>query len=148
MRIKILLSLLFLSLLVPSLGNVEAANTGKYLIILQSGMETKEGSSRALHALLYAKELKEHHHDVVLIFDGAGVEWVYEWANANSKNKLTPLFQEVRKSAVTWVLCDTCATAFEVRKDLGVRDVPLVSEYEGHPSIAQWADQGYEIIVL
>jgi hypothetical protein len=46
----------------------------KFAIILQAGKETHEGMARAVHALLYAAELKETGYEVVLIFDGAGTE--------------------------------------------------------------------------
>ena len=53
----------------------------KYLIILQAGTESHEGMARAVHALLYATELKEAGYEVALVFDGAGTEW----ANGSSK---------------------------------------------------------------
>lgn len=34
-----------------------------------------ETMARAVHAFLYARELKEHGHEVRLVFDGAGAEW-------------------------------------------------------------------------
>lgn len=46
---------------------------GKYLVILQAGKESHEGMARAVHAFLYASELKEHGHEVVLVFDDGGV---------------------------------------------------------------------------
>ncbi len=44
-----------------ALTRAEAA-AGKYLVILQAGKESHEGMARAVHALLYSKELKEHGH--------------------------------------------------------------------------------------
>lgn len=50
-----------------------AAERTKYLIILQAGKETHEGLARALHALLYTRELKAHGHDVVPVFVNASL---------------------------------------------------------------------------
>lgn len=124
------------------------AASGKYLVILQAGKESHEGMARAVHALLYTQELKEHGHDVVLIFDGAGTEWAEEWTNPESDNKLKPMYEALRESGVTEVICDYCAAAFQTKARLTGRNVPLTAEYQGHPSIAKWADEGYQLVVL
>ncbi len=124
------------------------ADSGKYLIILQAGKESHEGMARAVHALLYAQELKEHGHDVLLVFDGAGTEWVEEWTNSKSENKLKPMYEKLREAGITQVICDFCANAFQVKEKLKTQGQELTAEYQGHPSIAKYADQGYQLVVL
>jgi hypothetical protein len=126
--------------------SVQAA--GKYAIILQAGKESHEGMARAVHAFLYAKELKEHGHEVVLIFDGAGTEWAEELSNPESPSKLKPMYEQLKQAGITEIICDFCAGAFAVKDRLSQRQLPLVAEYEGHPSIAKWVDDGYEILIL
>ncbi len=126
--------------------SVQAAD--KYAIILQAGKESHEGMARAVHAFLYAKELKEHGHEVVLIFDGAGTEWAEELSNPESQSKLKPMYEQLKQAGVVEIVCDFCAGAFTVKERLAQRQVPMTAEYAGHPSIAKWADQGYELIVL
>jgi hypothetical protein len=121
---------------------------GKYLVILQAGKESHEGMARAVHALLYTRELKEHGHDVVLLFDGAGTEWADEFTNPDSTHKLTPMYRELNKLGVTEIICDFCTGAFKVKDALKSRKIELTGDYQGHPSIAKWADRGYQIIVL
>lgn len=120
----------------------------KFAIILQAGKETHEGMARALHAFLYATELKEKGYDVVLIFDGAGTEWAEEFSNPGSQSKMLPMYQTFKKTGVIEVICDFCAVAFGVKEKLGSRQLPLVSEYKGHPSIEKWIKKGYQIIIL
>lgn len=127
-------------------GSAQAA--GKYAIILQAGKESHEGMARAVHAFLYAKELKAHGHDVVLVFDGAGTEWIEELSNPESQSKLKPMYDQLKQAEVLEVICDFCAGAFAVKDRLAQRQVPLTAEYEGHPSIAKWADAGYALIIL
>ena len=126
--------------------SVQAA--GKYAIILQAGKESHEGMARAVHAFLYAKELKEHGHEVVLIFDGAGTEWVEELSNPESQSKLKPMYEQLRQAGIVEIVCDFCAGAFAVKERLAQRQIPMTAEYAGHPSIAKWVVQGYELIVL
>ena len=125
-----------------------AQAAGKYAIILQAGKESHEGMARAVHALLYTRELKEHGHDVVLVFDGAGTEWAEEFTKPDSTHKLTPMYRELSKLGVTKIICDFCAGAFGVKERLAQRQLPLVAEYAGHPSIAKWIDQGYQLLIL
>lgn len=121
---------------------------GKYLIVLQAGKETHEGTARAVHAFLYTRELKEHGHEVTLVFDGAGTEWAEELTNPASESKLRPMYEEFKKQGATEVICDFCAGAFQVKEKLRERQLPLTAEYEGHPSLAKWVDQGYQILIL
>ncbi|MBI4436061.1 MAG: DsrE family protein [Candidatus Omnitrophica bacterium] len=121
---------------------------GKYAVILQAGKESHEGTARAVHAFLYARELKEHGHEVVLIFDGAGTEWIEELSNPESSSGIKPAYEAVRKLGITEIICDFCSVAFGVKDRLSERKLPLVAEFEGHPSIAKWADAGYQLIVL
>ena len=124
------------------------AESGKYLVILQAGKESHEGMARAVHALLYSKELREHGHEVVLVFDGAGTEWVSEWTNPKSDDKLKTAYEELRKAGVVQVICDFCANAFQVKEKLKTQGQEFAAEYQGHPSIAKFADQGYQLVVL
>lgn len=128
-------------------AQAEAAG-GKYLVILQAGKESHEGMARAVHALLYSKELKEHGYEVRLVFDGAGTEWISEWLNPESTDKLRPMYEELKKAGVIEIICDYCATAFKVKANLEKEKAETTAEYKGHPSIAKWADEGYQIIVL
>ncbi|SRR3989338_10998745 len=120
----------------------------KFAIVLQAGKETHEGMARALHAFLYTSELKEKGYDVVLIFDGAGTEWAEELSNPDSQSKLLPMYQSLKKTGAVEVICDFCAIAFGVKEKLRRRQSPLISEYEGHPSIVKWIGKGYQLIVL
>lgn len=126
----------------------QTPKSGKYLVILQAGTESHEGMARAVHAFLYARELKEHGHEVRLVFDGAGSEWAEELSNPASESKIKPMYNEFKKQGISEVICDFCAGAFGVKEKLQGRQLPLTAEYEGHPSIAQWADQGYQIVIL
>jgi len=138
----------FVVLVFGALASQAEAAGGKYLVILQAGKETHEGMARAVHALLYSRELKEHGHDVTLVFDGAGTEWASEWSDPASTDKLKTMYEELKKAGVTQIICDFCATAFKVKENLVKEKVSTTAEYQGHPSIAKWADQGYEIVVL
>lgn len=129
-------------------GPASAQAAGKYAIILQAGKESHEGTARAVHALLYAQELHERGHEVVLIFDGAGTEWAEELTNPQSQSPLHASYEQLKQQGVVEIVCDFCAAAFAVKERLAERKAPLLAEYAGHPSIAKWVEAGYQIIVL
>ena len=54
----------------------------------------------------------------------------------------------ILQAGIAEIVCDFCAGAFAVKERLAQRQVPTTAEYAGHPSIAKWADQGYEFLVL
>jgi hypothetical protein len=119
----------------------------KFLIILQADTDRHEGLARALHALLYATELKQNGHAVALIFDGAGTGWAK--AMRDPKNKLHSKFLALKSLGVVEEICDYCAGAFKVKSGLkSSADAALVGEFEGHPSLTKWIDQGYHILIL
>ncbi len=119
----------------------------KFALVLQAGNETNEGMARAVHALLYAKELLEKGYDVVLIFDGAGTGWASELAKP--ENPLHKHYARLKEMGVVEEICDYCAEAFGVKEKLSdLQRRLLVGDYEGHPSIAKWVARGYQPIVL
>lgn len=152
------LKIFFIGILVLCVGAVCLADSGsedtktqakgKYAIILQAGAETHEGRARALHSLMYSLELKEAGNDVVLIFDGAGTEWIEAFTNPEKKSGFENMYKMLKDAGVVQVVCDFCATAFQVHKGIEDRKIPMESGYMGHPSIVKWTSQGYQIIVL
>lgn len=119
----------------------------KIAIILHAEPGTHDALGRALHALLYSKELHEAGNKVQLVFDGGGTLWIEEFKKPN--NKLTPLYDTLKAQGIITGVCDFCIDAFEGDKAL-VEDegLPLVNDYNGHPSVAKLVSDGYQIITL
>jgi hypothetical protein len=124
-----------------------AEEKGKYAIVLQAGAETNEGTARAVHALLYARELAENGYGVVLIFDGAGTGWANELRKPECA--LYPHYMKIKELGMVEEICDYCAESFNLKDDLPKQQRKLlVGEYAGHPSLVKWIGKGYQIIVL
>lgn len=147
MKRIILVSMVF-TLAIFFIGCSKYVSNKRFVIILQAGRETHEGMARAVHALLYATELKEKGYEIVLIFDGAGTEWAEELSNPDSKSKILPMYNTFKETGVQEIICDYCAGAFGIKRKIKSRQAPLLSEYKGHPSIEKWVRKGYQIIVL
>ena len=120
---------------------------GKYAIILQAGNETNEGMVRAVHALLYARELAEKGYTVALIFDGAGTGWANELRKP--ENPLHKHYVKIKEIGMVEEVCDYCAESFKVKSEFSEQQKKLlVGEYEGHPSVVKWIERGYEVLIL
>ena len=118
----------------------------KIAIILHAEPGTHDALGRALHALMYSKELNEEGHEVQLIFDGGGTKWIEEFSKGH---KMTPLYQSLKSAGIIAGVCDYCVTAFGGEKELVKKEnLPLIAEYNGHPSIAKLVADGYQIITL
>ena len=122
----------------------------KIAIILQAGAETHEGLARALHALLYTKELVEEGITARLVFDGAGSEWAAKLIAPESPQEkaLAGIFTGLKDAGVAYEICDYCSGAFHVKEKLQAADVPLSGQYMNHPSIASMVKDGYQIWIL
>lgn len=141
--------LLALGLVIASLGGVAGCRGGGkpgYAVILQAGVKSPDGHARMLHALLYALELRQTGHPVVLIFDGAGTTWVEPLAKGT--DGAAPLYKQLAAAGVAEVICDFCSTAFRQREGIERLGKPLTAEFMRHPSIAKWLGQGYRPLVL
>ncbi|RLJ71407.1 hypothetical protein BCF55_1709 [Hydrogenivirga caldilitoris] len=116
----------------------------KVAIVVLAGKETHESLGRVANALEAVKEFKEAGDEVVLIFDGAGTEWVGELSK--EEHLLNPLYKAV-KDRVKGV-CSFCANAFGVKEEIERTGAPLLSEYDGHPSFKHLISEGYQVITF
>ena len=116
----------------------------KAAVIVLADTETHADMGRVANALEFAKELKQANDEVELIFDGAGAKWAVELSKAD--HRLKPLFDTV-KDRVGGV-CDYCARAFGVREAVQKSGIPLLSEFDRHPSLRKRAADGYQLVTF
>jgi intracellular sulfur oxidation DsrE/DsrF family protein len=121
----------------------------RILIVLQAGTETHEGAARALHAVLYTKELQDAGATVRLMFDGAGTEWLARLRRPDREHgRLPKLFRELTDAGVTYEVCDYCSGAFGVRDQLLEAGELLTGAYLDHPSIVTHVRDGFQVWVI
>ena len=117
----------------------------KILIILLADKSTHENMGRALHALLYAKQIKAKGLEVELIFDGGGTEWAAEFP----KNEhFKELHRELLEGGVIKGVCSFCAGAFHVADELKALGANFMNEDNGHPDIGARIADGWKVIII
>lgn len=119
----------------------------KVAIVLHAEPGPKESMGRALHSLLYTKELSEKGHDVKLVFDGGGTAWIREMSLED--HPLNPLYKEAKENGLIEGACKYCIGAFggEV-KDVEAEGLRVLGDFVEHPSIVSLMEDGYQVITL
>jgi hypothetical protein len=115
----------------------------KAAIVVLADTETAGDLGRLVNALNTAKEFKEAGDEVTLIFDGAGTKWIPELSNGH---KYSGLYDDVQDKIAG--ACEYCSKAYGVREQVESSGVELLGEYEHHPSLHGYAEQGYQVITF
>jgi hypothetical protein len=116
----------------------------KVAIVILADTETHGDVGRVANALEFAKDLKQARDDVELIFDGAGVKWAAELSKETHQMK--PLFETVRDRAAG--VCEYCARAFGAFEAVKRSGLPLLAEFDRHPSLRSRAAKGYQVVTF
>ncbi|MFA3781497.1 DsrE family protein [Melioribacteraceae bacterium 4301-Me] len=116
----------------------------KLAIVVLADTETHGDLGRIANAIEVAKELKESNDEVKIIFDGAGVKWVPKLSDKS--NKLYEGFEKLRDNIAG--VCSFCSNAFGVKNAVQSTGVKLLDEFEGHPSLKHYIDNGYQVITF
>ncbi|TVR91304.1 MAG: hypothetical protein EA428_06140 [Spirochaetaceae bacterium] len=116
----------------------------KIAVIILADIETHGDMGRVANALELAKEAKELGDDVRVIFDGAGTRWVPKLYEGDSK--LAPLYNAVADKVTG--ACEYCSAAFGVIDAVRASGVPLLSEYDKHPSLRKLVTEGFTVLTF
>jgi hypothetical protein len=116
----------------------------KMTVVLLADAETHEAMGRAANAFELVKEAKQAKNDVELILDGAATRWARELAKPD--HKLRALFDGVRDKVSG--VCEYCAGAFGVKEAVRAAGLPLVGEFDGHPSLAKRIADGRQVVTF
>jgi hypothetical protein len=100
--------------------------------------------ARGFRALMNAQELKEAGDDVVIVFDGSGVESAA--AFADSKHQANAVFESVRDRIQG--ACSFCASMHRVKDQLEAAGIPLLADHNGHASLRKLMMDGYQILTF
>ena len=124
----------------------------KVAIVLFADPNQKEGYARALHGLIYAKELSGKGKAVKLLFEGAGVMIIEKVGGKDAK--LSEIFAELNigvysPGKVYAGACRACAESFGANaEDAKKAGFELLGEDHSHPDIAGLIDDGFALLAL
>ncbi|WP_309122505.1 hypothetical protein [Paenibacillus sp.] len=121
------------------------AVSNKFVFIIQAN---QQDVGKAVHGLLYGKELYDEGFEVEIVFDGAGTQWPDELSKAN--HPFHPLYKQVLQAGLIKGGCQACSGFFETETEMKEAGVPTVGNHKtgGHLPFAQYVKDGYFPIVL
>jgi hypothetical protein len=97
-----------------------------------------------VHVLLNALDMREKGFDVAIILEGAATKAAAEMAEEGSD--FHDLYVQVRQSGLIDCVCRACSAKMGVLQSIEKQKLPWGTDMKGHPSLATYIEEGYEII--
>ena len=99
-----------------------------------------------VHALLNTLDMKEKEYDVKLIIEGSATRLVKVLMDPHEP--FAELYEKVKQAGLIECVCQACAAKMNSLKESEEQHLPLCREMSGHPSMAKYLEQGYQIVTL
>ena len=99
-----------------------------------------------VHVLLNALDMDAKGYDVKVVIEGSATRLANE---LNDENKpFGKLYLEVREKGLIDCVCQACAAKMGALEGIEAQGLALCNEMKGHPSMAKYIDQGYDVITF
>jgi hypothetical protein len=98
------------------------------------------------HVLLNGIEYARKGYDAKIVIEGEATGTVKEISQKN--NPFYDLYQKTKSSGLIDCVCTACASKMGSLDAVKAEGLRLNDEMSGHPSMAGYSDQGYEIITF
>jgi len=99
-----------------------------------------------VHVLLNALDMKDKGYDVKLIIEGSACKLVS--IMTDEKQPFSQLYIKVRNKGLITCVCQACAAKMGSLESAKEQGLTISSDMMGHPSLAQYIDDGYQIITF
>lgn len=99
-----------------------------------------------VHVLLNGLEMREKGWDVAVIIEGSATKLIQKMNLQDSP--FHELYIRVKDMGLIECVCQACSHKMGVLDEVKAQDLPLCTMLNGHPSMASYIDEGYEIITF
>jgi len=99
-----------------------------------------------VHVLLNALDMHEKGFDVKVVIEGSATKLVNE-LNQN-ENPFNSMYQKVIELGLIDCVCKACAVKMNSLDGSKEQGLSSCNEMNGHPSLAKYMEQGYQIITF
>ena len=99
-----------------------------------------------VHVLLNALEMKEKGYEIKIIIEGSATGLIPEIAKEG-----TPMYQLYNKAKALDLIdgaCKACSNKMGVLEEIKAEGLALLDDMSGHPGLAHYMEQGYEVITF
>ena len=98
------------------------------------------------HAMLTAMDMKDRGYDVKVVIEGDATKLLS--LLRNETKPFADVYRRFRDSGLIDCVCRACATKNSVIPAIIEQNLKLADEMSGHPSMAAYMEQGYEVVTL
>ena len=99
-----------------------------------------------VHVLLNALDMKEKGYDVKVVIEGSATKLVKEFQDTSKP--FANLYHKVKDAGLIDCVCEACANKMESLEAAKAQELNLCNELKGHPSIAKYIEEGYEVMTF
>lgn len=99
-----------------------------------------------IHVLLNALDMNKKGYDVRIVIEGAATKLIPELATIG--NPLYSLYKSVKEKNLIDGVCRACSHKMGALKDAEAEGLKLLDDMSGHPSMANYKEQGFEVIAF
>lgn len=99
-----------------------------------------------VHVLLNAIDMSDRGYDVKIVIEGAATKLVPELAKEGN-----PMFRPYEKAKGLDLIdgaCKACSNKMGVLEAIQAQGIRLLDEMSGHPSIARYLEEGFEVMTF
>ena len=99
-----------------------------------------------IHVLLNALDMQSRAYDCRIIIEGAATRLLPVLAGED--HPLHVLWQKVTSGGLVAGVCRACAAKMGTLDEAKAQGLPLLADMNGHPSMAAYKDDGFDIITF
>ena len=99
-----------------------------------------------IHVLLTVLDMHERGYDAKIVIEGAATKLVPELAE--EANPMHGLYEKAKGFDLIDGACKACSNKMGVLQEIEAQGLRLLDEMSGHPSMARYLEEGFEVITF
>lgn len=98
------------------------------------------------HVMLYAKDFMSKGYEVKIVLEGVATKLPAQLVKPDAP--FAELFKFIQENNLIDAVCKACSIKLGSHDDIEQIGLPLSGELNGHPSLAKYVEQGYQVITF
>ncbi len=99
-----------------------------------------------IHVLINALDMKEKGYDVKIVIEGSATRLVPELAKEG--NPTSSLYKKAKTLGLIDGACKACSNKMGTLETVKQEGLKLLDDISGHPGMARYMEQGFEVITF
>jgi len=99
-----------------------------------------------VHAMLNALDMSKKGYDAKMVMEGSATKLVKDFSDSN--HPFFNLYQQVKEEQLIDCVCKACSTKMGSMKSAEEQGLFLCDELMGHPGMARYMEDGYQILIF